>query len=271
MTSVPIAGNNSFSGVFSNQVAGITDYLNNYVNISDNSAGENAFNFVTGPIYIQTRPDLLKKQVVYTPLQFSNATAGNGEAGTTTGCFALLTDRGLDEVTSNFSTNNTCFTFPRNAIVLKATIEVDDSTIVTAANTTFHLYTNSGLALPTGPATGFVANLHNNTPVGTINTAGGASNEVGGGSGTNAPIGDGSAGGTGGNSGLRDVRSNKTAIGGVFGNTGVSPYDGAHVLQDHIVGISVNGTAPTNNIISGNLKVTVWWYDVDPANMTGLA
>ena len=114
MSFVPISGNEGFSNVVSNQVSGITDYLDSAINLSNNSAAEKAFNYLTGPIYIQTRPDLLKKQVLYTPIEFSSAAATN--------TFVLLDVPGLTQVTggSNILNNNRVYKFPRNCIIFKS-------------------------------------------------------------------------------------------------------------------------------------------------------
>ena len=278
MTSLSIAGNDGFSSVFSNQVAGITDYLNNAVNISNSSATENAFNYTAGPIYVQTRPDLLKTQVLYTPIEFSNAVSlgaqadphpAAGDAG-----FALLTAPNLNQVTTNFSTNNTCFTFPNNAVILKVTIETSDGTPngLTGAGATFiSAWTNSNLQIPADvDGAGTVAlNLQAQTPIAAIQTLGGASTEVGGGPGCSAPTIDGSGGLDAENLGTVAARDDSGLIGGPVGDgQGLSPYDGSWVSQDDLLVVAPSGPATgASAITSGGLKVTVWWYDVDPLTM----
>jgi hypothetical protein len=253
MSFVPISGNEGFSNVVSNQVSGITDYLDSAINLSDNSAAEKAFNYLTGPIYIQTRPDLLKKQVLYTPIEFSNAVA--------TDTFVLLDVPGLTRVTTNILNNNRVYKFPRNCIILKVIVESDNN-VTSAGTPTFDLYTAqavTGTTVPAGPAVGYDGtNLHRQTPLANVNMAGGASNEVGGGAGCNAPVVDGSSGLAGNNGGNCNHRDGSGMIGDQEGR-GLSPWDGSHVNQNDVVGLRVN----TAGITSGSLKVTVWWYDVD--------
>lgn len=255
MSFVPISGNEGFSNVVSNQVSGITDYLDSAINLSNNSAAEKAFNYLTGPIYIQTRPDLLKKQVLYTPIEFSNAADGN--------TFVLLDVPGLTQVAvGDIPTNNRVYKFPRNCIILKVIVESDNNVTSVGAAATFDLYTAqalTGTTVPTGPGGGIDGtNLHRQTPLANVNMAGGSSTEVGGGAGCNAPVGDGSSAGTDRNGGHCDERDGAGMIGSAQG-TGLSPWDGSHVPQNHVVGLRVNG----DTITSGSLKVTVWWYDVD--------
>ena len=255
MSFVPISGNEGFSNVVSNQVSGITDYLDSAINLSNNSAAEKAFNYLTGPIYIQTRPDLLKKQVLYTPIEFSSAAATN--------TFVLLDVPGLTQVTggSNILNNNRVYKFPRNCIILKVTVESDNN-VTSAGAPTFDLYTAqavTGTTVPTGLGGDYDGtNLHRRTPLANVNMAGGSSNEVGGGVGCNAPVGNGSSGGSDLNGGNCNARDGSGMIGDQEGR-GLSPWDGSHVNQNDVVGLRVN----TAGITSGSLKVTVWWYDVD--------
>jgi len=257
MSFVPISGNEGFSNVVSNQVSGITDYLDSAINLSDNSAAEKAFNYLTGPIYIQTRPDLLKKQVLYTTIEFSNAADGS--------TFVLLDVPGLTQVAvADIPTNNRVYKFPRNCIILKVIVESDNNVTSAGATTTFDLYTAPAATGTTVPATGLPdvaydgTNLHRQTPLANVNMAGGSSTEVGGGAGCNAPVVDGSSGGSDINGGNCDVRDGSGMIGDTEGR-GLSPWDGSHVNQNDVVGLRVNG----DTITSGSLKVTVWWYDVD--------